>query len=60
MYRLINKMPFLVAIPKRVINPIIDGILITFDENFIAKIPPIRASGRLSRIIEASVVSRNS
>jgi len=36
----ISNIPFRVAIPKSVIKPIIDGMLITFDEALIANIPP--------------------
>ena len=43
-YLEIRSMPFLVAIPKSVMNPIIEGILTTLDESLMAIIPPIRAS----------------
>ena len=56
----ISKIPFRVAIPKRVIKPMMDGMLITPEVKNTARTPPINASGRLSKTMAERVRSLNS
>ncbi|MCK7534986.1 MAG: hypothetical protein MZV63_30340, partial [Marinilabiliales bacterium] len=58
--RATSRIPFLVAIPKSVMNPIIAGMLRIPEVKYIANTPPIKARGRLSRIIPASLKFLNS
>ena len=50
-----SNIPFLVAIPKREINPIIAGMLIIPSVILTAITPPINANGRFSKITAACV-----
>ena len=49
-----SMIPFLVAIPNNVMNPIIEATLSTPPERNTPATPPIRASGRLSMMSSAS------
>ena len=55
-----SRIPFLVAMPNRVMKPIIAGILNIPEVNQIVNTPPIKANGRLRRIIPASLKFLNS
>ena len=49
-YSATNNIPFRIAMPKRVMKPIIDGMLTMPDEIRIANTPPINAKGKLTKI----------
>ena len=60
LYLEINKIPLRVATPKRVIKPIIDGILTTPEVAATANTPPIRARGKVIKTIPESEALLNS
>ena len=53
-------MPLRVAMPNKVIKPIIDGILIMLEVKNTANTPPIKANGKLSNTIADNVRFLNS
>ena len=53
-------MPLRVAMPNKVMKPIIAGMLTVFDVMKIAKTPPIKAKGRFNKTIADNVTSLNS
>ena len=55
-----SRMPLRVAIPKRVMNPMIDGMLTTREVSSTASTPPMSASGSESMTIAESGTERNS
>ena len=53
LYLSISSIPFLVAMPKREMNPIIAGMLMMPSVKKTANTPPINANGRLSNTASA-------
>jgi len=59
-YLLTNKIPFLAAIPNKLINPIVDAIEIIPLVKYTITIPPIKASGKLINTMADNLKSENS
>ena len=59
LYSVTRSMPFRVAMPKSEMKPMIAGMLTSPVVTTSAKMPPMSASGRLSRMMPASLALRN-
>ena len=59
LYLSIRSIPFLVAMPKRDMKPIMDGMLMMPSVKKTANTPPINANGRLSNTASAWLTLRN-
>ncbi len=55
-----NKIPLRVAIPKRLIKPMVAAMLMIPEVKYTIKIPPISAKGRLIKTTKANFTSLNS
>ena len=53
-------MPLRVAMPNKVMKPMMAGMLTVFEERNIANTPPINANGRLMSVSADNVTSLNS
>ena len=56
----INNIPFRVAIPNKLINPMVEAMETMPDVKYTIKIPPISANGRFNSTIVANLISLNS